>query len=48
MKGEGSRPVVAIALSEPAFTCWSTEGIVSNITLTWPPIMSVIAGPEPR
>ena len=28
--------------------CWMIEGMLSKITCTWPPSMSVIAGAAPR
>ncbi|CFN62426.1 Uncharacterised protein [Bordetella pertussis] len=37
-------PVTARARRLPALTCGSDEGMLSNISWTWPPIRSVSAG----
>ena len=45
----GNRSLLATAsgFSRPARISWSADGIGVNITGTWPPTMSVIAGPAP-
>ena len=45
--GERLVEVTAIALSRPAFTNGRHEGMLSNITVTWPATMSVSAGALP-
>ena len=46
-EGERCALVTANARSLPAFTCGNAEGMLSNITCTCPPIISVIAGALP-
>ena len=43
MMAERVRPVVATALTLPAFTCSTMVGMASNIRSTWPPSTSVRA-----
>ena len=40
--------VAPSARSLPDLICGSAVGVTSNITCTWPEIMSVTAGVEPR
>jgi len=44
----GSVEVTASARSEPDLMCWITDGMLSKITCTWPPIRSVSASAAPR